>query len=117
MRFLCIYKPGTPESNTPPTAEEMAAMGQLIGDMAKAGVLLAAEGCLPSSFGARVRLEASGEFSVTDGPFPETKELVAGFCMLQVKTKAEAIEWTKRFVSLVKDGVSEVRQLHDTPAA
>lgn len=116
MRFLCIYRPGTLESNTPPTAAEMAAMGQLIGDMAKAGVLLAAEGCLPSSFGARVRLEASGEYSVTDGPFPETKELVAGFCMLQVKSKAEAIEWTKRFLSLVKDGTSEVRQLHDAPA-
>ena len=115
MRFLCIYRPGTPESNALPTAEEMAAMGQLIGDMAKAGVLLGAEGCLPSSFGSRVRL-TSGKFSVTDGPFPETKELVAGFCMLQVKTKAEAIEWTKRFLSLVKDGVSEVRQLHDTPA-
>ena len=115
MRFLCIYRPGIPETNTPPTAEEMEAMGQLIGDMAKAGVLLAAEGCLPSSHGSRIRLE-SGKFSVTDGPFPETKELVAGFCMLQVKSKAEAIEWTKRFLSLVKDGVSEVRQLHDTPA-
>lgn len=116
MRFLCIYKPGTPETDTPPTAEEQQTMGQLIGDMAKAGVLLAVEGCLPSSFGARVRIE-SGDYSVTDGPFPETKELIAGFCMLQVKTKAEAIEWTKRFLSLVKHGTSEVRQLHDMPAA
>jgi hypothetical protein len=116
MRFLCIYRPGTPESNTPPTPEEQAAMGKLIGDMAKAGVLLGAEGCLPSAFGTRVRIE-SGEYSVTDGPFPETKELIAGFCLLQVKTKAEAIEWTKRFLSLVKTGTSEVRQLHDTPAA
>jgi hypothetical protein len=116
MRFLCIYRPGTPETNTPPTQEEMTAMGKLIGDMAKAGVLLGAEGCLPSQFGSRVRL-ASGELSVTDGPFPETKELVAGFCLLQVKTKAEAIEWTKRFLTQVKTGVSEVRQLHDTPAA
>lgn len=91
-------------------------MGQLIGDMAKAGVLLGAEGCLGSKHGARVRIEG-GEFSVTDGPFPETKELVAGFCLLQVKNKAEAIEWTKRFLSLVKTGFSEVRQLHDTPAA
>lgn len=116
MRFLCIYRPGTPESEAPPTTEEMAAMGQLIGDMAKAGVLLGAEGCLTSRHGSRVRIEG-GEFSVTDGPFPETKELVAGFCLLQVKTKAEAIEWTKRFLSLVKTGTSEVRQLHDTPAA
>ncbi len=91
-------------------------MGKLIGDMARAGVLLGAEGCLPSSFGSRVRVE-SGVYSVTDGPFAETHELVSGFCMLQVKNKAEAIEWTKRFLSLVKHGSSEVRQLHDTPAA
>src|SRR3954465_5804687 len=110
MRFLCIYRPGTPETNTPPTAEEMAAMGQLIGDMAKAGVLLGAEGCLPSSLGSRVRL-AGNTYEVTDGPFPEAKELIAGFCLLQVKTKAEAIEWTKRFLALVKHGYSEVRQL------
>jgi len=116
MRFLCIYRPGTPESDAPPTADEMATMGKLIGEMAKAGVLLGAEGCLPSSLGARVSVE-SGEYSVTDGPFPETKELVAGFCLLQVKSKAEAIEWTKRFLAVVKTGVSEVRQLHDTPAA
>jgi hypothetical protein len=115
MRFLCIYRPGTPESNTLPTEEEQAAMGKLIGDMAKAGVLLSAEGCMPSSLGARVRLE-SGEYSVTDGPFPETKELISGFCLLQVKSKAEAIEWTKRFIALVKDGTSEVRQLYDNPA-
>lgn len=116
MRFLCIYRPEIPESDAPPTAQEMAAMGQLIGDMAKAGVLLGAEGCLGSKHGSRVRIQ-SGKFSVTDGPFPETKELVAGFCLLQVKTKAEAIEWTKRFLSLVKTGTSEVRQLHDAPAA
>jgi hypothetical protein len=115
MRFLCVYKPGVPESNAPPTAEEHAAMGQLIGDMAKAGVLLAVEGCLPSSFGVRVRVD-QGKYSVTDGPFPETKELIAGFCMLQVKSKAEAIEWTKRFLALVKHGTSEVLALHETPA-
>jgi hypothetical protein len=116
MRFICIYKPGTPETNTRPTTEEQQAMGQLIGDMAKAGVLLGAEGCLPSSFGSRVRVE-SGESNVTDGPFSEAKELIGGFCMLQVKTKAEAIEWTKRFLAVVKHGTSDVLQLHDTPAA
>lgn len=115
MRFLCVYKPGVPESDTPPTAEEQAAMAKLIGDMAKAGVLLAAEGCLPSSFGSRVRVE-SGEYSVMDGPFPDTKQLIAGFCMLQVKSKAEAIEWTKRFLALVKHGTSELLQLHEEPA-
>jgi hypothetical protein len=115
MRFLCIYRPETPETNTPPSAEEQAAMGQLIGDMAKAGVLLGVEGCLPSSFGTRVRLD-SGTFCSTDGPFTDATQLVAGFCLLQVKTKAEAIEWTKRFLALVKHGESEVRQLHDAAA-
>ena len=115
MRFLCLYRPGTKESHDPPTAEEMASMGKLIGDMAAAGVLLGVEGCLPSSYGVRVRIEA-GDFSVTDGPFPETKELIAGFCLLQVKSKAEAVEWGKRFLSVVGEGESEIRLLHDTPA-
>ena len=117
MRFVCIYRPGTPERHTPPTSDERAVMGQLISDMAKAGVLLAAEGCLPSSFGMKVRLLGDSEFSVTDGPFPETNELIAGLCLLEVKSKEEALEWTKRFLSLTKDGYSEVRQLHDAPAA
>src|SRR5260221_11310796 len=110
MRFLCIYKPGTPERETPPSEQEQATMGKLIEDMSKAGVLLAAEGCMTSRTGARVRIDA-GKFSVTDGPFPETKELIAGLCMLQVKSKAEAIEWTKRFLSLVGEGQSAIRQL------
>ncbi len=91
-------------------------MGKLIGDMAKAGVLLGAEGCLPSALGSRVRIDGS-HYSVTDGPFPETKELISGFCLLQVKTKEEAIEWTKRFLSVVGEGESEIRQLHEAPAA
>jgi hypothetical protein len=91
-------------------------MGKLIGDMAKAGVLLAVEGCLASRHGARVRID-SGQHTVTDGPFPETKELIAGLCMLQVKSKAEAVEWVKRFLSVVGEGESEIRQLHDVPAA
>jgi len=116
MRFLCLYRPGTPESDQPPTQEEMASMGKLIADMTKAGVLLAAEGCLPSSKGGRVDIQGD-QFTVTDGPFPETKELIAGFCMLQVKSKAEAIEWTKRFLQVVGEGQCEVRLLHDMPAA
>jgi hypothetical protein len=91
-------------------------MGKLIGDMAKAGVLLAVEGCLASRYGARVRIDR-GKHTVTDGPFPETKELIAGLCMLQVKSKAEAVEWAKRFLSVVGEGESEIRQLHDVPAA
>lgn len=91
-------------------------MGQLISEMSRAGVLLATEGCQPTSKGARLRLD-SGKLTVTDGPFPETKDLVAGFCMMQVSSKAEAIEWGKRFLAVVKAGESEIRQLHDFPAA
>lgn len=116
MRFLCLYRPGTPESDRPPTEQEQATMGKLIGEMAAAGVLLAVEGCLPSSHGMRVSIDG-GKFNVTDGPFPETKELIAGFCMLQTKTKAEAVEWCKRFLSVVGEGQNEIRLLHDTPAA
>ena len=116
MRFLCLYRPGTPENETPPSDEERAAMGALISDMAKAGVLLGTEGCKSSRFGARVQLEG-GVYSVTDGPFPETKELICGICLLQVKSHAEAVEWTKRFLSVVKHGTTEIRQLYDVPAA
>jgi hypothetical protein len=115
MRFLCLYKPGKPETNAPPSQQEMEAMGKLIGEMTQAGVLLATEGCEPSSKGARVRIN-SGKFSVTDGPFPETKELIAGFALIQVKSKAEAIEWTKRFLSVAGEGESEIRQVFESPS-
>ena len=69
MRFLCLYKPNKPEG-TPPTPQEMAAMGKLVEDGFKSGKLLATEGCLPSSKGARVR-QTSGKYTVTDGPFTE----------------------------------------------
>jgi hypothetical protein len=116
MRYLCIYRPQTPESDAPPTEQEMAAMGKLIDDMSKAGVLITTEGCQPSSKGVRVQIDSGKKFTVTDGPFPETKELIAGFCLLQVKSKAEAVEWCKRFLAVVGEGQSEIRQLHEFPA-
>jgi hypothetical protein len=117
MRFLCIYKPGKPETDrfTPPSQEEMAAMGKLIGEMQEAGVFISAEGCLPTSMGARVRNDG-GNFIVTDGPFAETKELISGMCMIHVSSKEEAIAWAKRFLAVVGGGTSEILQLHETPA-
>lgn len=111
MRYLCLYKPSKPEG-APPTAQEMAAMGQLIEEMMKAGTLLATEGCQPSAKGARVRL-SGGKVSVTDGPFTETKELIGGFAIIQTKSKEEAIELTKRFLQVAGDGESEIRLLHE----
>jgi hypothetical protein len=118
MRFMCIYRPADTrklEDGLPPAQDEVAGMGKLIGDMIKAGVLLATDGLLPSSRGARVRL-SGGKFTVTDGPFAEAKELIAGFAIIRVSSKAEAVEWGKRFLKIAGDGESEIRLMWDTPA-
>jgi hypothetical protein len=114
MRFLCLYKPGKPER--PPTQQEMAEMGKLIEEAMKAGWLISTEGCLPTSAGARVRL-SEGKFSVTDGPFAETKEVVGGFAIIKASSKQEAIERTKHFLQVAGGGESELRQLYEAPAA
>ena len=113
MRFLCLYKPAKPEG-TPPTQQEMAEMGKLIEESMKSGKLLATEGCLPSALGARVRL-TGGKFNVIDGPFTESKELVAGFALIQAKSKAEAIEFIKDFLKVAGDGETEMRQVYEPP--
>jgi hypothetical protein len=115
MRFLCIYKPAAAEG-VPPTQDEMMNMGKLIEDMTREGVLIATEGCLPTAKGARVRL-SGGKISVTDGPFTESKELIAGFALIQVGSKAEAIAQTERFLRVAGDGETEIRELYETPAA
>jgi hypothetical protein len=118
MRYMMIYKPADTrgaESGLPPSQKEMEEMGKLIGDMARAGVLLATDGLKPSSKGVRVKL-AEGKITVTDGPFTEAKEVIAGFAIVRVATKAEAIEWTRRFLAIAGDGVSEIREMHDVPA-
>jgi hypothetical protein len=110
MRFLSIYK--TRERNTPPTPEEMAAMGRLIEEGMKGGWLLGTEGCLPSRLGARVRRDGA-RVSVTDGPFAETKELVGGFAILNANTKEEVIELCRRFLQVAGEGECELRQLYE----
>jgi hypothetical protein len=120
MRFLMIFKPDEEatkrnEAGVPPTQQEIAQMGKLIEEMAKAGVLLSTEGCQGSSKGARVR--RSGErVTVTDGPFTEAKEIVGGFAIVKAKSKAEAIEWAKRFLDVAGNGESEILQLHEEAA-
>jgi hypothetical protein len=114
MRFMMLYKPGH-EHDAPPTPEHMAEMTKLIEDMARAGVLLATDGLQPSKKGVRVRI-AGDKFTVTDGPFTETKELIAGFAIVEAKSKDEAIEHAKRFLKTVGEGESEIRLMHDAPA-
>jgi hypothetical protein len=112
-RFLCFYKPATLEG-TPPTADDQAKMGALIEKWVKAGVLLSAEGCMPSASGFRVR-QNKGKVAVTDGPFTESKEIVGGMAIIQSASKEEAIPWIKEFVATAGDGECEVRQLWDQP--
>jgi len=113
MRFMSLYKPGR-ESDAPPSEQVIAALGSLIEDMAKAGVLIATDGLQSSSKGARVRI-SNGKITVTDGPFAETKELIGGYAILNAKSKEEAIELTKRFLSLMGEGECEIRLMQDVP--
>ena len=115
MRFMMLYKPGH-ESETPPTPEHMAAMGELIGEMAKSGALIATDGLQASSKGRRVRINPDGKFTVIDGPFTETKELIAGFAIVQARSLEEAEELAKRFLKVVGEGESEIRLMHDVAA-
>ena len=91
------------EAGVLPDEEFLSAMGAFIEDGAKSGVFLSGEGLQPSSKGARIAYSGS-ERIVTDGPFAETKELIAGYAILQFTSKAEAIEWTKRFVQVDAPG-------------
>jgi hypothetical protein len=96
MRVMVIVK-ASPESEAGqlPTTEELEAMGRYNEELVKAGIMLAADGLAPSSKGARVRFEGA-ERTVVDGPFAETKELIAGFWLWEVRSMDEAIEWVKR---------------------
>ncbi|HEY6371672.1 MAG TPA: YciI family protein [Candidatus Sulfotelmatobacter sp.] len=113
MKFLSIYK--SVERNSPPSAEEMAAMGKLIEEGFKAGWLVATEGCLPSTLGARVR-RSGGTLSVTDGPFTESKEVVGGFAILKANSKEEAIQLAKDFLKVAGEGECELRQIYQEDA-
>ena len=110
MKFLSIYK--TIERDTPPSMEEMATMGKLIEEGFTKGWLLATEGCLPSSLGARVR-RSDSNITVTDGPFTEAKEVVGGFALLKADSKEEAIELTRKFLKVAGEGECELRQLYE----
>jgi len=112
MRFMMLVKASRDsEAGKLPTKELVAAMGAFNEGMARAGVMLAGEGLHPSSKGTRVTY-TGGKRLMTDGPFAETKELLAGFWMIQVKSKAEALEWASR-VPFTHGEVVEVRQVFE----
>jgi len=97
MRVMAIVKASADsEAGKMPKEEMLAAMGEFNEEMAKAGVMLDGEGLHPTSKGARVSFGGDGERTVIDGPFAETKELIAGYWLLQVRSFEEAVEWMKR---------------------
>ncbi len=114
MRILGLLKADKhSEAGAPPSKELIEKMGTFIEEVTKAGVLLATDGLQPSSKGARVML-SNGKITVTDGPFIETKELVASYALFEVKTMAEAIEWTTRFLNVLGEGECELRPIFET---
>src|SRR3954447_16346395 len=109
MRYMVIVKANEDtEKGVLPTEQELTEMGAFNEELVKAGVMLAGEGLLPSSKGARVRFDKDNASTVVDGPFAETKELVAGFWILEVSSREEVIEWVRK--APFRDGEVEVRQ-------
>src|ERR1017187_7865949 len=112
MRFMVMVKATKDsEAGVMPSEQALADMGKFNEELIKNGILLAAEGLQPSSKGVRVRFSGTKR-TVVDGPFTETKELVAGFWLWQVKSKEEAIEWVKRAPMLPGDEI-EIRQVFE----
>ncbi|WHZ26108.1 MAG: PhnB protein [Nitrospira sp.] len=114
MRFMVIVK-ATQESEAGvmPSTQLLTEMGQFNEELVKAGVMLAGEGLQPSSKGARVRFSGNTR-TVIDGPFAETKELIAGYWLWQVKSKEEAIEWVKRCPNPMSgESEIEIRQIFE----
>ena len=111
MRFLIMHNSNEEnEAGVPPSPELLENMGKLMEEASRSGVLLAAEGVHPSSKGARLEF-SGGKRTVIDGPFAEAKELIAGFAIIQVESKDEAVEWATRFADVIGDVGIEVRQV------
>ncbi len=115
MRVMAIVKAtADSEAGVMPSEELLAEMGKFNEEMAEAGVMVGGDGLRPSSQGARVSFGGDGERTVIDGPFPETKELIAGFWLMQVDSFEEAVEWIKRCPNPHSEpGEIEIRQIFE----
>jgi hypothetical protein len=114
-RYMLLRKadPQT-ESGKPLPSEIAAKLGKLMGELSQSGVLLQAEALQPSSKGVRLKF-AGGERTITDGPFAEAKELIAGFCVVEVETLEEAIHWSTRFANCIGDVDVDIRLANEPP--
>jgi hypothetical protein len=112
MRYMVIVKANEDSENgVMPSTEELAEMGAFNEELVKAGVMLAGDGLAPSSQGARVRFDRDGKTTVIDGPFAETKELIAGYWILEVSSREEVLEWVRK--APFREAEIEVRRFHD----
>jgi hypothetical protein len=114
MRFMMLVIPKGYESAAPdavPDAATVSKMMEYNKSLQQAGVLLGLDGLLPPSTGARISY-ANGKATVTDGPFPEAKEVIGGYWMIQVRSREEAVEWAKR-APMANNEIIEVRQVHE----
>jgi hypothetical protein len=111
MKFLMVHKldESRPDAFNP-SPEVIAQMGEFVEETMKSGVLLAADGVLPSAHGARLR-NSGGKQTVVDGPFAEAKEVIAGYAVVKVNSKDEAIALASRFADIIGDTEVEVRQI------
>jgi hypothetical protein len=114
MRYFSIFKPDPGAVGKIPSPEQQAAVGKLIEEMTRSGVLLATEGFMPDAKDVRVRL-SGGEFLVTDGPFTEATEVIGGFALMEARSREEVIEHSKRFLRAIGGGVCEIHQLGTSP--
>jgi len=113
MRYMMIFKPeGDVEPGVPPCKQNIPEMGTLVDELVASGVLLATEGLHPRAQGAHVRL-SGGKVTVTDGPFSEAKELIAGFAVVEVPSKEAAIGLAQRFLAIAGGGESVIRQIYE----
>ena len=109
MRYLGYTLGDESAPLPPPDSEMMEKMDAFVEEATKAGILLATGGLAPTSEGTRISL-TNGEFAVVDGPFAEAKELIGGWALMEVRDKDEAVEWSKRFLSVVGEGQTTIRQ-------
>jgi len=113
MRILGMLRADeSSEAGEPPSRKLIEKMGKFIEEITKAGVMLSTDGLQPSSKGKRVRL-ANGKFTVIDGPFTESKELIASYALFQVTSMDEALHWTKRFLAVLGKGECELRPIFE----
>ena len=113
MRIMGLLKADEhSEAGAPPSMELMERMGRFVEEITRAGVMLGSDGLKPTSAGKRVRL-ADGKVTVTDGPFTESKELIASYALFQVETMEEAVKWTTRFLEVLGEGQCELRPLFE----